>query len=281
MNVPPVPTQTIPVTEQLPINRGRWWIHLLLVAAYPVFIGLAGSGHDNTRAPALSANAKGLLYACAVELLVFGLVFGLAWFASRASRDQLLLRWRAGVWTLPLGVGYSVAIRVALGIFLLAFGVILVATGVTTSSGLQEFFLANRPDVEAVVDVSAMRQNPLYYWLTLTLVSFVVAGLREELWRSSFMAALRALWPRWFESRAGQIGAVAIAAVIFGFGHLPQGALAAVLTGFLGLLLGLIIVLHRSIWPAVIAHGMFDATSLALLPWVAEQLQEMQKTIGQ
>jgi hypothetical protein len=31
-------------------------------------------------------------------------------------------------------------------------------------------------------------------------------------------------------------------------------------------------VLHRSIWPAVIAHGMFDATTFALLPWVIEAL---------
>jgi hypothetical protein len=37
--------------------------------------------------------------------------------------------------------------------------------------------------------------------------------------------------------------------------------------------------LHRSIWPAVIAHGMFDATSLALLPWVTELLEEMRKSI--
>jgi hypothetical protein len=27
-------------------------------------------------------------------------------------------------------------------------------------------------------------------------------------------------------------------------------------------------VFHRSIWPAVIAHGAFNATSMALIPWV-------------
>jgi membrane protease YdiL (CAAX protease family) len=35
-------------------------------------------------------------------------------------------------------------------------------------------------------------------------------------------------------------------------------------------------VLHRSIWPAVIAHGMFNATSFAMLPWAIEKLQELQ-----
>jgi len=45
-----------------------------------------------------------------------------------------------------------------------------------------------------------------------------------------------------------------------------QGPVAVGLTTLLGFGLGVIMVLHRSIWPAVIAHGMFDATSLALLP---------------
>jgi len=280
MNLPPTPAQSETPSVPRPVSRVRWAIHLLLIGAYPVFIGLAARAGDATRSPALSGDAKGLLSACAFELLVFGIVFGLAWFASRASPDDLRLRWRTGVWTVPLGVTYSVGIRVALGVFLVGIGTIVVGTGITTSCGLQEFFLANRPDVEAVVDVSAMRENPLYFWLTITLVSFVVAGLREELWRAGFLVALRVLWPNRFGSRAGQIGAVAIAAVIFGFGHLPQGVLAVVLTGFLGFVLGVIIVLHRSIWPAVIAHGMFDATSLALLPWATDQLQELQKTIG-
>ncbi len=34
---------------------------------------------------------------------------------------------------------------------------------------------------------------------------------------------------------------------------------------------------HQSIWPAVIAHGMFDATSLAALPWALENIKDFQK----
>jgi membrane protease YdiL (CAAX protease family) len=48
------------------------------------------------------------------------------------------------------------------------------------------------------------------------------------------------------------------------------------LTAVLGFALGLIIVFHRSIWPAVLAHGMFDATTLALLPLLARFLKESQ-----
>ena len=278
-DVPPVPPAA-QSADPNPIARWRWWIHLLVIAAYPLLIGVVSLGGHEAGGPALSSGAKGLLVVCAVQLAVFSLVFGLAWLASRASRDALLWRWRGGFWPVPLGIAYSVGLRLAVGIVAVAVGVVLILSGAVSMAGLEKFTLANRPDVEAVVDVSAMRHDPLYFWLTLTLVSFVVAGLREELWRAAFLAGLRGLWPRSFGSRSGQIAAVAVAAVIFGLGHLPQGVLAVVMTGLLGFGLGLIMVLHRSIWPAVIAHGMFDATSLALIPWALEKLQEVQKTFG-
>jgi membrane protease YdiL (CAAX protease family) len=288
MNVDSSPTDgPSPLPDPQPagavaINRRRWWIHLSLISAYILLVGLFGREHSEAHAhiPALSHTVRGLLIVCTIGLLLFALVLGLALVASRASRDDLLLRWRRGFWPVPLGIGYSVAIRLALAIITMAAGIALIVTHVMTAQSLQEFVAANRPDVEAIVDISAMRQNPIYFWLTLTLVSFVVAGLREELWRSAFLAGLRALWPQHFGTRTGQIAAVAIAATVFGFGHLGMGLLAVLFAGLLGFGLGLIMVFHRSIWPAVIAHGMFDATSLALLPWIAEKLQEVQRTLG-
>ena len=245
-------------------------------------IGLAGREHRSaaTHAPALSHTAGGLLTVCIVQLLIFAAVLGLALTVSRASFDDLLLRWRHGFWTVPLGIGYSIAIRFAVGMIIMIVAVALVVLQVVTAQSLHQFLVAKGPQLEAIVDISAMRQDPLYFWLTLTVVSFIVAGLREELWRSAFLAGLRSLWPQHFGSRSGQIVTVAIAAVLFGFGHLGLGLVTVFVTGLLGFGLGLIMVFHRSIWPAVIAHGMFDATSLALLPWVAEKLPEIQQTFG-
>jgi membrane protease YdiL (CAAX protease family) len=256
-------------------SRTRWWIHLVLVGAYPLVVGLIGWGRNSSSQPALGHGAKGLLLVCVLELLVFGVVFLLAWLASRATRDALLLRWRSGFWTIPIGIGYSVALRLALGVVVAVVAVSLLVLHVTTLNGLRDFFTANRPDVESLVDVAALRDNPLYYWLTLTLVSFGLGGLREEIWRSGFMAGMAALWPRRFGSRGGQLVAAGVGAVIFGLGHLTQGPLAVCLTGLLGFGLGAIIVAHRSIWPAVIAHGLFDATSLAALPWAADMLKQI------
>jgi hypothetical protein len=60
-----------------------------------------------------------------------------------------------------------------------------------------------------------------------------------------------------------------------------MGPVAVCLAGLLGLGLGVIMVLHRSIWPAVIAHGAFDATSMALIPWAMERLQQARQLLGQ
>lgn len=225
----------------------------------------------------LSHTASGLLMVSAMELLVFGLVLGLACLASRATRDDLLLRWRGTVMPAVLGLAYSVGLRISVGVVGVLISVVLLATHVMTPAALENFATKNRPGVENLVDLAALRDDPAYFWLTVTVVSFVVAGLREELWRSSFLAALRALWPRQFGSTLGQICAVSIAAVIFGLAHVSMGPIAAVMAGLLGLGLGTIMVLHRSIWPAVIAHGFFDATSMALLPWAVDLMKQLPK----
>jgi membrane protease YdiL (CAAX protease family) len=268
---PPIPTTTVRDTP-----RWRWLIHLLVIGAYPA-LGLffrATSGRV-AQGPALSGNVRGLLVVSAAEIIVFSIFFAVACLISRASREQLMLRWRPGWWVVPLGIGYSIALRIGLIVIAVAVMAVVAATQTVTPEKVQEYVSANRPDVEALVSVPAMRSNPAYYWLTLTLVSFVVAGVREEMWRAGTLAAMRALWPRTFGSTLGQCLAIALIAVAFGAMHLRMGVLAAVGAGVLGLMLGIIIVLHKSIWPAVIAHGLFDATTLALLPWWIEKARQL------
>jgi membrane protease YdiL (CAAX protease family) len=195
--------------------------------------------------------------------------------ASRASREEMLLSWRPGWWVVPMGIGYSIAVHFAVAVVLVLIGGILLATHLFTPQELQESLSANRPDVEVLVDVSAMQNNSAYFWLIVTFNSFVVAGLREEIWRAGTLAGMRALWPDTFGGRDGGIAAVALIALLFGAAHFSMGILAAGIAGLLGLLLGIIMVAHRSIWPAVIAHGLFDATTFALLPWASEHLRQL------
>ena len=230
---------------------------------------------NGAQEPALTHTASGLLIVCALELLIFGLFFGLSWLASRATCDELLLRWRGKVLPILLGAGYSVGLRALVAVAAIAVAVVLVLTGVLTLDSMQSFVGRNEPSVENAVDIAAMRDNPAYFWLTVTLVSFGVAGLREELWRASFMAGLRGLWPRAFGSKKGQVFAVVVAAIVFGLAHIYMGVIAVGAATVLGLGLGLIMVFHRSIWPAVLAHGFFDATTMALLPWAYEKMHQL------
>ena len=214
---------SVPPILAPPVNRRRWWIHLLLIAGYLLAVGALGLGRQHSHSPALLHTARGLLLVCGFELLLFGLVFGLAWLASRASSDALRLRWRGTFQPVLFGVGYSVALRMALGmvLFLAAMGLILFHF--LSLNSLQTFLAAHRPNVETVVDLSALSHDPVYFWLTLTVASFGVAGLREELWRSAFLAGMQALWPQHFGNRAGQMRAVLIAAIIFGSAHVSMG----------------------------------------------------------
>lgn len=245
----------------------------MVIGAYPL-LGVALHSGRVGRGPALSGNVRGLLFVCGLEVILFSLVFGLGWLASRASREELLFRWRPGWWVVPLGIVYSVALRFALFVVVIVVAALLLTTHASTPETLQGFVSTNRPNVEAIVSVSALRSNPTYYWLTVTLASFVVAGLREEAWRAGTLAALGALWPRAFASRRGQFLGVTLIAVLFGAMHLGMGPIAAALAGVVGWFLGMIMVLHRSIWPAVVAHGLFDATTFAVLPWAMEKLQQ-------
>ena len=257
---------------QKQVSQFRWWIHLILIGGYVVAaipLGLLQDRHQ----PALLATTQGLLIVCAWTLGSFAVIFGLGWLASRASAKDLLLKWRQGWWTIPLGIGYSIAFRIAAAILLSLILAILLLTGLVPRESVAQFSAQGRTAVERIVDLSAMRHNRAYFWLTITIASFGVAGLREELWRSGTLAAMRALWPTRFAGRSGQIAAVALIAIVFGFAHLTLGLLPAGVAMILGFLLGIIMVVHQSIWPAVIAHGMFDATSFAFVPIALQHLQ--------
>ncbi len=267
----PVLPPPLPV-EGLPIRRWRLWTLLVLVVPYPLVIGLIGASRPDEQGPVLSGGWRNLLMVCGVELAIFGLIMGIACSLSRTTRDDLLLRVRNLRLILPLGIGYSIALRIGLGVVGgLVVGIIMITQGLSPQA-LEELMKRNGPQVEKLVNIQALTEDPVYYWLTLTFVSFVVAGLREELWRAASLSALSRLWPRQFSSRGGSYAAVVLTSVLFGIGHLPMGWIAVGGTTFLGIALGSIMVYHRSIWPAVIAHGMFDATSFALLPLVAGQL---------
>lgn len=257
---PPLP----PVRGVRPL---RWWCFLVLLTLYPVVLGLiSAASASGELSPMLPSNSRALLVVSVGELGIFGLVFGLAWCLSRATLAQLRFAWRGGAAPVLRGIAYSIALRLVVTLI----AVVFVLLSRLVFGAEDQSIKASMPRVQAIVDPAALAKDPAYLILMLTLVSFVVAGFREELWRAGMLAGFEALFPSALRSRLGTMTAVTIIAVAFGVGHLVMGWTAVGVATLLGIGLGAIMLIHRSIWDAVLAHGFFDATTFAMLYVLAE-----------
>lgn len=243
------------------VSRWRWWLHLALLGVLPLIIGVMGYIGRNRTVALLPPDVPGLLRVCFFEMGFFLLVFAVAWLVSRANAQQMLLPWRGGCMPLLLGFAGSFALRIAVMVLLVPIVLVWFLLSGGNPAQLQHL----RPGTEQLLDASALVRSPLYLVLCLTLLSFIVAGLREELWRAGMFAGFQALFPRRFATLTGKIISVAAAALLFGSGHTVQGWMGVCATTLLGAGLGAIMLWRRSIWEAVIAHGFFDASSFLML----------------
>ena len=274
--LPPVLEPALPAVQPLvpaPVARWRHFIALVLLVGYILFPAILGLSNEGSKEAILPSNVRGILVLCAVELFLFSLVFGFAWAFARFRRTDLLLTWTGGWKTWPRSLGWSIALRIGVGGMLAAF---IAIAHVFSGESLQQLNDI-RPKVEAMVDTEALR-DPLYLALMLTLVSFVLAGLREELWRIAMVFLLGRIAPGMFGGRWGPWLALVPVAVLFGLGHTAQGWAGVAATTALGLGLGAIMLFHRSTWDAVLTHGFFNATTFAILPWLADLIPRLADT---
>src|SRR3989442_993998 len=85
----------------------------------------------------------------------------------------------------------------------------------------------------------------------LFAVLAVTAGLCEEFLYRGF-----ALW--YFTSLAGSVAGFALAAVLFGLGHLYLGRMHVVRTAIVGAVFGLLVTGTGSLWLAIVVHAAMD-----------------------
>ena len=97
--------------------------------------------------------------------------------------------------------------------------------------------------------------------LTVCAVVYVIigAGFYEEfMFRGFIMQGLAMFFGG---SRGAWAAALILQGALFGVSHAYQNPLGMLITGTLGTLLGiLVLVSGRNLWPAIIAHGLFDAS---------------------
>lgn len=254
-----------------PIAKWRWMLAFFILGGYPMWLGLLSLAvvGDGSESPALGSRWGDVLIRGSEGLITFGLFYWVAWLLVRFSWGDIGGKWathtqnrvRLFLLSIPRGLGYSLLLRIGLGMMMMGIFFILYLLRVVK----EEDVAGMVPEVDKLVDLQSLANDPVYLVLNLTFVSFIVAGFREELWRALSFHLLQRLCPGWIHSKSGRVGMVLFVAIIFGIGHLPQGATGVLLTTILGIGLGLIQLYHRSFWEAVMAHGFFDATSFALI----------------
>ncbi|MFH1571816.1 MAG: CPBP family intramembrane glutamic endopeptidase [Gemmatimonadota bacterium] len=92
-----------------------------------------------------------------------------------------------------------------------------------------------------------------------TLAGLLKGGFSEELWRIFGLTRFE----KWL-GRPGLVLALVLGSVVFGFGHLYQGARGLVTTELVGLLYALVYLRRRRALEAVFAHSTFNLVSIAL-----------------
>ncbi len=270
MNIPPVITDGVgrhaaervpPLLEGGPgASRRGWLVMLGLMLGYigTMTVLAKVNGGDG---PAMSGDAWTLMKETSASLAVFAVPFlaGLA-CVWRGRREVWGAR-RHDVWTWVWGTAWFVGLRVAVAVpILVTAGVLQLRHGAAAMEKVRGL----RPKIESLMPLEALG-DPWYALACATWVSFVVAGLREELWRAAFMRGFRALFGDRHALPTAQWTAVGVSSVLFGLAHLPQGWMGMLTTGMLGLGLGAVQVWRRSTWEAVVAHGLVDASTFALL----------------
>ncbi len=178
------------------------------------------------------------------------------------------------------GAVYSVLLRLGAGVAILAVILIVSVVKGIPLDGMMKQVQENQPKVENLVSKDALENNWAYLLLGMTLVSFVMAGWREELWRSATMLAMEKLFPSLRYFRMGQALLIFLPALIFAFGHFGQGIGGIILTGLIGIGCGALILFQKNIWTAVMAHGFIDATSFAMLPFALDLIKKAQQAAG-
>jgi membrane protease YdiL (CAAX protease family) len=246
----------------------RWWVFLLIIGSSPLVAAFSSASRAPNEPMQLPKTIPLLLLFCALQMVAFGVFWAIAWIFARPNRDDLLLRWRDGWKTVGWGALYSVGMRLGLLVVVIALATVVLTVLAMLGykpEAMVEAYKNSQPDMSKIFGPVFSQGDPLYRFLLITLVSFVVAGLREELWRTATMLGLQRIAPSHWSQTSRNVLALGASSLLFGMGHWYQGVMGIVLTSFLGVVLGAIMLYHRSIWPAVIAHGCFDAASFLML----------------
>jgi hypothetical protein len=143
--------------------------------------------------------------------------------------------------------------------------IILVGGGVAlllqTSAVLQIKLGGPIPDLSSFEQV---KNNP-WVLLGFLVISWTTAGFGEEIiWRGFFMKQIARLFDD--QKKSSWVIGLVMTSIVFGLIHYSQGITGMLMTGFAGLVYGIVFLAsRRNLWASIIAHGLTDTSAFILL----------------
>ena len=222
--------------------RARAAGEVVLCSGFPtqltlvVLLGMMGAG------PTDGSGDLSLAYVVTLSLVDAAVILALVWMLMRARGEHPVA---------AMVGGRPIRSELLLGLALVPAALLVVAAAFAVLSRVAPE-LRNVPDnpLEALITTPAAA-------ITFAGVAVIAGGLREEVQRAFIL--------RRFEQHLGgaAVGLV-VFSVAFGLGHLVQGRDAAVITGLLGALWGVLYLVRGSMVAPFACHAGFNATEVLI-----------------
>src|SRR5438093_1862962 len=181
---------------------------------------------------------KGFVFDAIGKMLLVGVAWGLIRLRGERLADIGLKRPASWMRTFIIGVGLA--------------AIVFIAMYLSEKAGF-------RRDLSKFKDV----QGNLELTVLGVVYALIGAGFYEEFMFRGFL--LQGFAMLFGASRSAWIVACVVQGALFGAAHAYQNTLGIVITGTLGVLMGLLVLASgRNLWPVIIGHGLFDASSFVL-----------------
>jgi CAAX protease family protein len=213
-----------------------WW-HTILFLVIVVGTGLLQS-YQQPKLSALQLRSRLPLYATMIgfELIMLAYVWVLGLRPAGTRLRDLI----GGRWTRLTDVAIDIAAAIVFWAFVV--GVLSV---------LQKFLGRNAAEIRAIKPLLPQSVSEMIAWVILACT----AGFCEEV-------IFRGYLQRQFFALTGSLEfAVVLQAVVFGFGHLYQGAKGALTVAVYGAMFGVLAILRKSLRPGMMQHAGQDIFS--------------------
>jgi uncharacterized protein len=218
-------------------RRPRRWRYLIDIVAL-VAVTFLLDAVLGAFIPAPISLERGFVLDAIGKLLLIGVAWGLIRLRGETLADIGLKRPASWMRTFMIGIGLA--------------AIVFIAMYLSEKAGF-------RRDLSKFKDV----QGNLELAVLGVLYAFIGAGFYEEfMFRGFLMQGLAMLFGG---SRGAWIIACIVQGALFGAAHAYQNPLGILITGTLGVLMGILVLASgRNLWPVIIGHGIFDASRFVL-----------------